>query len=185
MTTGSESAVLPAARRSGGVAARSPGHRRAVRRAARRDGWARRLPLLPALAFVTIVGIVPVAFSFWYSLNEWTILPPAPPRWAGAANYIEAAGNGLFREAVWVSVLMTVSVVLLSLLLGTIAALVLDQQFPGRGLARTLMITPFLVMPVVGALVWRDQMLSSAFGVLNAVLAGLGLERVEDRKSVV
>lgn len=172
MATNAEAGALPVARRS-------PGHRRAIRRAERRDSWARRLPLMPAIAFVAIVSVVPVLFSLWYSLTEWTIVPPSPRRWIGVGNYAEALSNGLFREAVWVSLLMTVSAVLLSLFLGTLAAVLLDHAFLGRGLARTLMITPFLVMPVVGGLIWRDQMLSAAFGALNWGLEGLGSERIE------
>ena len=67
---------------------------------------------------------------------------------------------------------------LLSLLLGTGLALLLDRRFPGRGIARTLLITPFLVMPVVAGLVWKDQLLSSVFGVVNAVIEAFGLEAI-------
>src|SRR4029078_9982678 len=48
----------------------------------------------------------------------------------------------------------------------------------GQGLVRTLLITPFLLMPVVAALIWKQQMFSSLFGILNRVLEFLGLNSV-------
>jgi sorbitol/mannitol transport system permease protein len=150
-----------------------------IRRAKRRDRWARRLPLLPALVFTIIVTQVPVVFSLWYSFTSWTIVPPSPQEWVGLENYAEAATNIFFRDAVWVSVVMTVSAVALSLVFGTAIALLLDHKFFGRGIARTLLITPFLIMPVVASLVWKNQMLSSLFGVVNWTLAQFGIERVE------
>jgi len=79
---------------------------------------------------------------------------------------------------VTISVFMTAAAVLLSVLVGTALALLLDRQFFGRGIARTLLITPFLIMPVVAGLLWKNQMFSSTFGVLNAVIEGFGLDAI-------
>jgi sorbitol/mannitol transport system permease protein len=78
----------------------------------------------------------------------------------------------------WTSVKMTVLSVLLALIIGTLFAILLDRNFFGRGLIRTLLITPFLLMPVVAALIWKQQMFSSLFGVLNKALNFLGLNSV-------
>jgi sorbitol/mannitol transport system permease protein len=68
--------------------------------------------------------------------------------------------------------------VVLSLIIGTLFAILLDRKFLGQGLIRTLLITPFLLMPVVAALIWKQQMFSSLFGVLNKVLNFLGFNSV-------
>jgi sorbitol/mannitol transport system permease protein len=73
---------------------------------------------------------------------------------------------------------MTVLAVVLSLVFGTLFAMLLDRKFFGQGLIRTLLITPFLLMPVVAALIWKQQMFSSLFGTLNKVLTFLGLSSV-------
>jgi sorbitol/mannitol transport system permease protein len=78
----------------------------------------------------------------------------------------------------WTSVKMTVLAVLLSLVIGTLFAILLDRKFFGQGMIRTLLITPFLLMPVVAALIWKQQMFSSLFGVLNKVLEFLGLSSI-------
>lgn len=145
----------------------------------RREGWRRRLPLLPAIIFTVIVTQVPFILSLWYSLTEWTIVPPKPRNFIGLENYGDLVGDRFFRDAVWTSIMMTVSAVLLSLLVGTLLALLLDRNVFGQGFLRTLLITPFLLMPVVAGLVWKTQMFNSSFGVLNWFLDLVGVDRVE------
>lgn len=154
-------------------------HAGALRRQARRDAWVRRLPLLPALAVTILITQVPFLFSVWYSFTRWTIVPPQPRIFNRGENYTELLGNSFFLDAVGVSVAMTVSSVLLSLLLGTGIALLLDRRFFGQGFVRTLLITPFLVMPVVAGLVWQTQMFNALFGVLNWLLGVVGVAPVE------
>ncbi|WP_336921061.1 carbohydrate ABC transporter permease [Aquipuribacter sp. SD81] len=142
------------------------------------SAWLRRAPLLPALVFTIVVTQVPFLFSIYYSLTEWRVVPPTPRTFVGFENYVRGWGDPFFLRAAWTSVWMTVAAVLLSLVIGTALALLLDRKFPGRGVARTLMITPFLVMPVVAGLVWSNQMFSSQFGVLNWVITSLGFDAV-------
>jgi sorbitol/mannitol transport system permease protein len=135
--------------------------------------WRRRLPLLPALLFTVVVTQVPFILNIYYSLTDWTVNPPSPRKFVGIDNYGEFAGDEFFRQAAVTSVVMTVSAVLLSLAFGTLLAVLIDRQFFGRGIVRTLLITPFLIMPVVAGLIWKDQMFSRLFGVIN-----WGLERI-------
>ncbi len=150
-----------------------------LRRLQRREAWRRRLPLLPALVFTVVVTQIPFVLSLWYSLTDWTIVPPSPREFIGIDNYTDLIDNRFFRDAVWTSILMTVSSVLLSVLLGHGLAVLLDRKFFGQGFVRTLLITPFLIMPVVAGLVWNTQIFSSSFGVLNWFLDLLGFERIE------
>ena len=144
----------------------------------RRDKWRRRLPLLPALLFTIVVTQIPFLFNIWFSLQDWRIVPPRGPDFVGLENYTEGYSNPFFLDAVWISIGMTTAAVLLSLVVGTGLALLLDRQFFGRGIARTLLITPFLVMPVVAGLLWKNQIFSSTFGVLNAVIETFGFEAI-------
>lgn len=150
-----------------------------VRRLQRKEAWRRRIPLLPALLLTIVVTQVPFLVSIWYSLTDWKIVPPSPRTFTGVDNYVDLADNSFFRDAVWVSILMTVSAVLLSIILGTLIALLLDRKFFGQGFVRTLLITPFLIMPVVAGLVWKTQMFSSTFGVVNWFIERFGFEPVE------
>jgi sorbitol/mannitol transport system permease protein len=144
----------------------------------RRDKWRRRLPLLPALLFTIVVTQIPFLINIWFSLQDWKIVPPEGPDFIGLQNFVKGYSNSFFLDAVMVSVTQTVAAVLLSLLIGTGLALLLDRQFFGRGVARTLLITPFLIMPVVAGLLWKNQIFNSTFGVLNAIIEGLGFGSV-------
>jgi polyol transport system permease protein len=144
--------------------------------------WRRRLPLLPALLYVVAITQLPFVVSIYYSFtnlkDKTQSLIPEPTKFVGFANYKQIFSDPFFRQAVWTSVKMTVLAVLLSLIIGTLFAILLDRKFLGRGVIRTLLITPFLLMPVVAALIWKQQMFSSLFGVLNRVLNFLGFNSV-------
>jgi sorbitol/mannitol transport system permease protein len=144
--------------------------------------WRRRLPLLPALIFLILVTQLPFLVSIYYSLTDLKdktqSLIPEPTRFVGLENYRTLLSNQFFRDAMWTSVKMTVLSVLLSLFFGTAFAMLLDRKFLGQGLVRTLLITPFLIMPVVAALIWKQQMFSSLFGLLNKALEFFGLNSV-------
>jgi sorbitol/mannitol transport system permease protein len=141
--------------------------------------WRRRIPLLPALLFTIVVTQVPFVMSIFYSLTNWKINPPTPREFVGLENYSKLVDNQPFLDAAWVSVRMTVASVLLSLLFGTLLALLLDRKFLGQGLVRTLLITPFLIMPVVAGLIWKNQMFHGLYGVVNWVLGQVGIDSIE------
>lgn len=147
------------------------------------SAWRRRLPLLPALLYVVAITQLPFLVSIYYSFtnlkDKTQSLIPEPTKFVGIDNYRQIFTDTFFRKALWTSVEMTVLAVVLSLLFGTLFALLLDRKFFGQGLVRTLLITPFLLMPVVAALIWKQQMFSSLFGILNKVLEALGLSSVQ------
>jgi sorbitol/mannitol transport system permease protein len=146
------------------------------------SAWRRRLPLLPALLYVVVVTQLPFVVSIYYSFtnlkDKTQSLIPEPTKFVGIDNYRQIFSDPFFRQAMWTSVKMTVLAVLLSLVIGTLFALLLDRKFLGQGVIRTLLITPFLLMPVVAALIWKQQMFSSLFGVLNKGLDFLGFSSI-------
>jgi sorbitol/mannitol transport system permease protein len=74
------------------------------------------------------------------------------------------------RDSIIVTIELTVVVVLVSLVLGMVIALLLDRKFRGRGVVRTMMITPFLIVPVAAALVWKHALFNPEYGLLNGTL---------------
>ena len=109
--------------------------------------WARRAPLLPALIFMIIVTQLPFVGTLIISFMNWNAYYPDQIGFAGLGNYVSVFTDPDTLSAIWVTVMLTVSVVLLSLVIGFGIALLLDRAFLGRGIVRTLMITPFLVVP--------------------------------------
>jgi sorbitol/mannitol transport system permease protein len=154
-------------------------HAAEVRRLERIEGWKRRIPILPALIFTIVVTQIPFLFTLFYSITDWKLDKPEPRQVIGAENYTSLVDDSFFREAAWTSVQMTVMAVLFSLVVGTGLAILLDRKFFGQGFVRTLLITPFLVMPVVAGFLWKSQMFNATFGVLNWIIERFGAEPIE------
>jgi sorbitol/mannitol transport system permease protein len=138
------------------------------------ESWRRRLPLLPALLIMIVLTQVPFVMSIYYSFTDWKIVPPEPRNWIGLDNYNFLLHDHFFKDAAVTSLQLTVFPVLGAIVLGLGFALLLDRKFFGQGLVRTLLITPFLLMPVVVGLIWKNQMFHGLYGVLNWVIEKLG-----------
>jgi sorbitol/mannitol transport system permease protein len=139
----------------------------------------RRGPLLPALIFMIIVTQLPFVVTLVYSFFSWNLLRPGSREFAFLENYGEVLGDSTTRHALLVTVLLTVGAVLASVLVGLACALLVDRKFLGRGVCRTLLIAPFLVMPAAAALLWKTTMLNPVFGIVNWVLSPLGVGEVD------
>ena len=143
--------------------------------------WARRAPLLPALVFLIIVTQLPFVATLIMSFLNWSALPGAPGKsFAGLSNYKQVFTNSDYRSAVYTSIEMTVTVVVISVALGLGIALLLDRKFLGRGLVRTLMIAPFLIVPIASAVFWSNGMLFTGFGLVDGVLGELGVHNAQN-----
>jgi sorbitol/mannitol transport system permease protein len=159
-------------------------HARQVRKAHERaissaERWRLRGPLLPALIFMIVVTQIPFLFTLYYSTLSWNLVRPGSREFIGLQNYLDVVQDGTFWEAAINSVIYIVATVLIAAFLGLLLALLLDRVFLGRGIVRTLLITPFLVTPVAGALMWKTAMLDPVFGILNWPLSWFGIEGVD------
>ena len=65
--------------------------------------------------------------------------------------------------------------VIAALVFGMLFAELVNHRYPGRGIVRTMFITPFLIMPVVSALTWKNMMLNPVFGVVDYLMQLVGL----------
>lgn len=140
-------------------------------RAENRRRW---VPLYPAFVFLLVVTQLPFVVTVIVSFFEWNILKPNSFRFDWFGNFISVFTSPRLFPAVLNTIVLTVSVVVISLLIGTVVALLLDRPFPGRGVARTLMIAPFMVMPMAAALIWKYAILDPSFGMLNRIIDWIG-----------
>ncbi|HZX36789.1 MAG TPA: sugar ABC transporter permease [Streptomyces sp.] len=138
--------------------------------------WATRAPLLPALVFLIAVTQLPFVATLVISLFDWNSLSPDERSFAGLSNYTSVFTDAELRDSVFTTVLLTASVVITTVVLGLGLALLLDRTFFGRGMVRTLLITPFLIVPVSAALLWKHALYNPEYGLLNGAwtwIAGL------------
>jgi sorbitol/mannitol transport system permease protein len=138
-----------------------------------RERWMRRVPLLPGLIFLIVVTQLPFVATLVISFMRWNALAPANKGFAGVDNYRKVFKDPSIRSSVLFTILLTVTVVLVSLVLGLVIALLLDRAFFGRGIVRTLMIAPFLVVPVAAALLFKHGIYNPSYGLLNGTLTAI------------
>jgi len=145
----------------------------------RADGWTRRIPLLPALVFTFIITQLPFVVTIYYSLESWNLVRPGSRHFVGLSNYAQVFTDSQFRRVTLNTVVLTVGSVLIAVALGLLLALMLNRAFPGRGVVRTLLITPFLITPVAAALLWKTTLLDPTYGLVNFVLSPFGAGKTD------
>jgi multiple sugar transport system permease protein len=111
---------------------------------------------LPAALFLGAVVAFPVLYTGVLSLTDWSGAATQGPRWVGLRNYL-LAGDPAARHALWVTCYFTAVSVAIEVALGVALAQILNREFVGKGLARTLLMLPVAGTPVALALVWRHM----------------------------
>jgi sorbitol/mannitol transport system permease protein len=139
--------------------------------------FARKL-ITPALVVAILITQVPFVVTIYYSFQNWNLARPQDRSFAGFDNYVAVITNGAFLPSLWATIRIVGGSVILSLLLGLILAVLLDRKFRGQALARTLLITPFLVMPAAAALIWKFSLLDFNTGMVNYGLSFFGIPPV-------
>ncbi|MCB9152412.1 MAG: sugar ABC transporter permease [Caldilineaceae bacterium] len=146
---------------------------------ATREQQLRKFISAPTLLILIIITQIPFAFTLYYSFQNWNLLRPGNINWIGVRNYVRAFENPDFLRILWNTLVLSVSVVVITFVVGMIFALLLNRPFLGRGIARTLLISPFLVMPVVTAVLWKNVLLNPAFGMATYFLSLFGLPPID------
>jgi len=137
-----------------------------------KERWSRRAPLLPALIFAIIVTQVPFLVTIYFSTLSWNALRPGSKKFVWFDNYITVLTDDRLRSALFNTVLLTAGAVIFSMILGLGLAILLDRKFFGRGIVRTMLITPFLIMPVAAALLWKHGIYNPDYGLINGIFGG-------------
>jgi multiple sugar transport system permease protein len=122
-----------------------------------------------------LLMVFPLGYTAYLSLHQWYASSVLGPELVWFKNYADLlARDERFWPAFRVTCYFTTGAVVLTVSLGLGIAHLLIRNFPGRGLARTLMLLPMIATPVAMALVWMTMM-SPTIGVLNYLLRSIGL----------
>lgn len=134
-------------------------------------GWA----ILPFAAFLAVFAVYPLAQLVRMAFSD-VQLEQGLFTWsfAGVANFVRLLDDPIAVRAVVVTTIFTVSAVPASIVLGTLAAVLVDRSTLFTGLARNVILWPAVIAPVVVSLMWL-LILSPNLGALNNLLATLGL----------
>ena len=128
----------------------------------------------PAMIILIVLLALPTILTIVYSLHD----VPANGRnlgpFVGLENYQIVFGSPVFWRSAQVTLTFAVGFVVLSTIVGLAMALLLNQSFIGRGLARALLIIPWATPWLVIGILWK-WFADGSVGGLNAVLLMLGL----------
>ena len=138
-----------------------------------------RVLMTPAIATLLLWMIVPLVMTLYFSVIRFNLMQPDQSGFIGLENFEFFVTDPSFWPAVLNTVLLLGSVILITVVLGIAIALLIDEPFPGRGLVRVLLISPFFVMPTVNALLWKHMMMNPIYGVLAQVWAFFGATPVD------
>jgi len=131
--------------------------------------------LLAPAVFVTIVIVfMPMIQAVWTSFHDLVLFRPNASKFVGFANYVKLFNDPVFWVALWNTIIWIGLTVPLQMGLGLLTALLLNREFPWRGLARALIIIPWALPSVVIALMWR-WIYDPNTGVLNDILIYLSI----------
>lgn len=128
---------------------------------------------LPALIFLAIFILLPIVYVFWISLHEMHLLA-TEGTFIGLGNYAALLTSPDVRSAFQTGIIYAVGSVSFQLLIGLFIALVLNREFVGSSVARTLAILPYLV-PVITVVLMFRWITNPLYGILNVKLVSLGL----------
>ncbi len=138
-----------------------------------------RALMAPAVITLFLWMIVPLLMTLYFSFVTYNLMQPGDRPFAGLGNFEYFVTDADFWPAVWNTLVLIGSVILITLVLGVLLALLVNEPFPGQGIVRVLLISPFFVMPAVNALLWKHMMMNPIYGVLAHVWRMFGAEPVD------
>jgi sorbitol/mannitol transport system permease protein len=151
-----------------------------TRASGRTVGGLRSLSLqAPAVTLLLLWMLVPLGMTVWFSLQRYNLLMPEMVGFAGLENYEFLFTDPALWRAMGNTLVLVGSVLTITVVGGVLLAVLFQQEFPGRGIARVLAISPFFVMPTVSALVWKNMMMHPSNGVLAWLAGVFGLPAVD------
>ncbi len=139
---------------------------------------AARLMVAPSVILLFIWMIVPLAMTLYFSFRLYRLLSPDRTGWVGFNNYIWFLKSPDFWLAIWNTLALVGGVLIITVVLGTLVALLIDQPVKGQGVLRILVIAPFFVMPPVAASIWENLFMHPQNGLFAALARGLGAQPI-------
>ena len=145
-----------------------------LRRLNEKERFTPFLLLGPALLLMLLIVAYPLFQALRLSLFDASLLRPDRARFVGLTNYLNVLRDPLFLRSLLNSTIWVVGCVTLQFTIGMLGALLLNREFPGRGLVRGLSLIPWATSGVLVSLMWT-WMLDGNYGVINDILVRLGL----------
>ncbi|KIC41459.1 sugar ABC transporter permease [Ruegeria sp. ANG-R] len=137
-----------------------------------------RLMMAPAVVLLLGWMLVPLTMTLYFSFKKYLPLRGGDLGWVGFDNYVRFVSSSSFWPAVQATLMIVGGVLMITVVLGILLAMLLDQPMWGQGVVRILVIAPFFVMPTVSALVWKNMFMDPVNGLLAHLWRFFGAEPI-------
>ena len=131
---------------------------------------------LPALIFMILMIAVPIVMTFIFSLNEWNLLMGNGMKFNFGKNYIDVLTSVEFWQSLGITFYYTILATVAEMLLGLAIALVLNRNFVGKNVVKTIVLLPYMMAPVAVGLMWM-LFYEPSTGLMNFIFTSVGLPR--------
>ena len=133
----------------------------------------------PAMLLLIVWTQIPFILTVYHSFRRFNLLSPDRQGFVGFGNFISLLTDSIFWTSIQNTLVLVGSVLLVTVLIGLFLAILFYQEFPGRALARTLVISPFFVMPVVSALIWKNMLMHPVYGLFAWIAQSFGQKPID------
>jgi len=134
-----------------------------------------------APAVILLLGwmLVPLTMTLWFSFRKYLPLRGGDLGWTGFDNYVRFFKSSAFLPSIQTTLVIVGGVLVITVILGVLFAILLDQPMWGQGIVRILVIAPFFVMPTVSALVWKNIFMDPVNGLFAHLFKFFGAQPIE------
>ncbi len=139
---------------------------------------AARLMMAPAVILLLGWMLVPLMMTLWFSFRKYLPLRGGDQGFVGFDNFVRFITSSAFWPSVQTTLVIVGGVLLITIVLGVLLAILLDQPMWGQGVVRILVIAPFFVMPTVSALVWKNMFMDPVNGLFAHLWKAFGAEPI-------
>ncbi len=140
---------------------------------------AARLMMAPAVVLLLGWMLVPLIMTLLFSFKKYLPLRGGDLGWVGFDNYVRFVSSSAFWPSVGATLTIVLGVLVITVVLGVLLAILLNQPMWGQGMVRILVIAPFFVMPTVSALVWKNMFMDPTNGLFAHLWKFFGAAPVE------
>jgi|TARA_X000000950_G_scaffold13891_1_gene15048 sorbitol/mannitol transport system permease protein len=133
----------------------------------------------PAVFALLVWMLIPLSMTVYFSFKKYLPLRGGDLGWVGFENYSRFLSASSFWPAVGTTILIVSSVLVITVILGILIALLLDQPIWGQGIVRIMIIAPFFIMPTVSGLIWKNMFMDPTNGFLAHLWRAVGADPIQ------
>jgi ABC-type sugar transport system permease subunit len=125
-----------------------------------------------------IVVLYPFFYDVYLTFFDYSLLGFGETKFVGFNNYLSLFSDPTYANAWYVSLVWTIGSLIFQLIIGVPLAFLVNQKLRGRSIVRSFLILPWILPPVVTAILWKVILYSPHWGIFNYFLSLFGVPQI-------